>query len=269
MPELPEVETARRGISPHVKNQRVIQVRVYQPKLRWSVPKEVHEIEGHVIKEVARRGKYLLLESKVGTIMIHLGMSGNVRICDKALSPEKHDHVDIELENALMLRLHDPRRFGSVLWAENSAVHPLIKNLGPEPLSSEFTALDLYTRSRSRKVNIKSYIMNSHIVVGVGNIYASESLFMAGINPKISAGRISLKRYEKLVFAIKTVLSLAIDQGGTTLKDFVNADGDTGYFQLKLSVYGRVDKPCPQCSKPVRQFTQSQRSTFYCPQCQK
>ncbi len=269
MPELPEVETARRGISPHIKNQRVVSVRVYQPTLRWSVPQEVHDIEGHVIKEVSRRGKYLLLESKVGTVIIHLGMSGNVRICDKSLSPEKHDHVDIELENSLILRLHDPRRFGSVLWAKNSAKHPLIKNLGPEPLSSEFTAQGLYARSRSRKVNIKSYIMNSHIVVGVGNIYASESLFTAGINPKISAGRISLKRYEKLVFAIKTVLSLAIEQGGTTLKDFVNADGDTGYFQLKLSVYGRAGEPCPQCSKPVRQFTQSQRSTFYCPQCQK
>ncbi len=270
MPELPEVETTRRGISPHIKGQQVSKVTVRQPKLRWPVPKELHQLEGQTINHVDRRAKYLLLHTSKGTVIIHLGMSGNLRVCDKDVKPGKHDHVDIEFNNGLLLRLQDTRRFGSVLWTTSKIEkHPLIRNLGPEPLTDDFDADYLYQQSRNRKVNIKTFIMNAHIVVGVGNIYASESLFMAAINPKITAGRISLKRYEKLVFAVKTVLSLAIEQGGTTLKDFVNADGQTGYFQLKLSVYGRTDQPCTNCSNPIRQITQAQRSTYYCPQCQK
>ncbi len=269
MPELPEVETTRRGISPHILGQTVLKVTVRQPKLRWPVPKELSEIEGQAVTQVNRRAKYLLLHTKAGIAIIHLGMSGNLRVCEKDIKPGKHDHVDFEFANGKVLRLQDPRRFGSVLWTKNLASHKLLRDLGPEPLSTDFTAEYLYKKSRSRKVNIKTFIMNAHIVVGVGNIYASESLFMAGINPKINAGRISLKRYEKLVFAIKTVLTLAIEQGGTTLKDFVNADGQTGYFQLELSVYGKTGKPCTTCSTSIRQITQGQRSTFYCPQCQK
>ncbi|HEC04923.1 MAG TPA: bifunctional DNA-formamidopyrimidine glycosylase/DNA-(apurinic or apyrimidinic site) lyase [Thiothrix sp.] len=269
MPELPEVETTCRGISPHVSHQKVIKVTVRQPKLRWPVPKELQQLEGQTIKRVYRRAKYCLLESPAGTVIIHLGMSGNLRICDKGMKAEKHDHVDIQFDNGKILRLQDPRRFGCVLWTQKLSQHPLIRDLGPEPLSEEFTAPFLYEKSRSRKVNIKTFIMNAKVVVGVGNIYASESLFMSGINPKTLAGKISLKRYEKLVFAIKTVLSLAIDQGGTTLKDFVNASGQPGYFQQKLSVYGRAEQPCLTCKQPIRQITQAQRSTYYCSTCQK
>lgn len=269
MPELPEVETACRGISPYITHQKVVEVIVRQPKLRWPVPEEIHELEGYEIIAVTRRGKYLLLESQVGTVMMHLGMSGNVRICRQTQEPDKHDHIDIVFDNSSILRLHDPRRFGSVLWTKEVLSHPLLKNLGPEPLGLLFTAQHLYEKSRGRKVNIKSYIMNSAIVVGVGNIYASESLFMAGINPKTSVARISIKRYEKLVTSIQTILTRAIEQGGTTLKDFVNADGQTGYFQQKLSVYGKANEPCPKCNKPIKHFTQSQRTTYYCSQCQK
>jgi len=273
MPELPEVETTCRGISPHITHQQVTKVTIRQAKLRWPVPDELHDLEGATIKRVYRRAKYVLLESKAGTVIIHLGMSGNLRICDEHTQPEKHDHVDIcfndSEDNGKILRLQDPRRFGCVLWTQNLSRHKLIRDLGPEPLSDDFTAKILYDLSRSRKVNIKTFIMNAKIVVGVGNIYASESLFMAAINPKTIAGKISLKRYEKLVFAIKTVLSLAIDQGGTTLKDFVNADGQPGYFQQKLSVYGRDRQPCLTCQQPIQKIIQAARSTYYCSRCQK
>ncbi len=269
MPELPEVETTLRGVSPHVKGQKVIAVCVRQPRLRWPVPDDLQMLQGEVIESLQRRAKYLLLNTKKGTVIIHLGMSGSLRICAQETEPGKHDHVDIVLDNSKLLRLCDPRRFGSVLWAQNVNKHPLLRNLGPEPLSEVFSANYLYEKSRNRKVNIKSFIMNAQVVVGVGNIYASESLYMAGINPKNLAGRISLKRYEKLVFSIKTVLSLAIEQGGTTLRDFVSADGQTGYFQLKLSVYGRTGEACPKCQTPIKQITQGQRSTYYCTVCQK
>ena len=270
MPELPEVETTRRGISPHIKGRQVAKVIIRQPKLRWPVPKELHQLEGSTITRVGRRAKYLLLKTRTGTALIHLGMSGNLRICDSDTPADKHDHVDIVFTHGQLLRLQDPRRFGSVLWTtQRIEEHALIRKLGPEPLTDSFNAAYLYHQSRTRKVNIKTFIMNAQMVVGVGNIYASESLFMAGINPKITAGKISLKRYETLVYAIKTVLSLAIEQGGTTLKDFVNADGQTGYFQLELSVYGRAGQPCNSCRQPIRQITQNQRSTYYCPQCQK
>ncbi len=268
MPELPEVETTLRGITPYVKGQKVVAVHIRQPKLRWPVPSELHELEGQVVDSLQRRAKYLLMHTLKGTVIIHLGMSGSLRICDHDTAPGKHDHVDIVLANSHLLRLQDPRRFGSVLWTQQINRHPLLCALGPEPLHEAFNARYLYEKSRSRKVTIKTFIMNAHVVVGVGNIYASESLFMAGINPKTIAGRLSMARYEKLVFAIKTVLSLAIEQGGTTLRDFVSAEGQTGYFQLALSVYGRTGKPCQQCQKPIRQITQGQRSTYYCTSCQ-
>ena len=268
MPELPEVETTLRGISPHILQQKITALRVYQSKLRWPVPNELSAIEGQVVLSVKRRAKYLLIETALGTVIIHLGMSGSLRLCDRSVAPQKHDHVEFTINNKQVLRLHDPRRFGCVLWTQNPAQHKLIINLGPEPLLAEFTAEHLYACSRNRKVSIKSFVMDAKNVVGVGNIYASEALFMAGINPKIQAGRIALKRYQLLVVAIKQVLRAAIKQGGTTLNDFVNADGDTGYFQLKLNVYGRQGQACTRCDSVIVKIVQNQRASFYCPQCQ-
>lgn len=271
MPELPEVETSRRGIEPHILGQRVSEVIIRQKKLRWPVPASIKkQLPSQIIRQVERRGKYLLLLTDNGTLIIHLGMSGSLRILPANTAAEKHDHFDIAFENGKLLRLRDPRRFGAVLWTSKDPLHhKLLSQLGPEPLSDNFNTDYLYSISRNRKVAIKTLIMNSHIVVGVGNIYASESLFLAGINPRRSAHRISKQRYGKLVCAIKTILSRAIQQGGTTLRDFTQQDGKPGYFQQTLSVYGRTDQPCPICASPVKQFTQAQRSTYYCPHCQK
>ena len=224
---------------------------------------------GSTIQSVGRRGKYLLLTTETGTLIIHLGMSGSLRILDNNIPAEKHDHLDIVFSNNKLLRLKDPRRFGAALWTKRDPLaHKLLASLGPEPLTNDFNSDMLHQLSRSRKVAIKTFIMNSQIVVGVGNIYASESLFMAGINPKTSAHRISLKRYQLLVEAIKQVLQDSIKQGGTSLRDFTREDGKPGYFQQTLSVYGRNDEPCIQCKTPIKQITQGQRSTFYCPTCQ-
>ncbi len=270
MPELPEVETTRQGIIPYIDQQIVSEVTVRQPKLRWPIPDEIQQMVGQKIESVKRRGKYLLLETSQGTALIHLGMSGSLRVIDAGATPDKHDHVDICFNNSKAIRLHDPRRFGSVLWTtKNPLKHKLIRSLGPEPLSDDFNADYLFSVSRGRKVSIKQFIMNGHVVVGVGNIYACESLFMAGISPKRLAGKVSKARYEKFVAEIKTVLTNAIKQGGTTLKDFVQAEGKPGYFQQQLNVYGRADEACNQCGKAVMQITQGQRSTFYCSQCQR
>lgn len=271
MPELPEVETSRRGIKPHILNKKVIDVIVRQKQLRWPIPSALKkQLIGHKIQQVERRGKYILLRTQAGTVILHLGMSGSLRILNKSVAAEKHDHFDILFNNNKVLRLRDPRRFGSVLWTTSDPLkHKLLINLGPEPLSEEFTAEYLFALSRSRKVVIKTFLMNSHIVVGVGNIYANESLFRAGINPKRAANKISLARYQKLVPAIKSILEKSIEQGGTTLKDFINEDGKPGYFQQTLAVYGRASKPCIQCGKIITQITQAQRSTFYCSQCQR
>lgn len=270
MPELPEVETTRRGIIPYIDQQIVSEVIVRQPKLRWPIPDEIQQMVGQKIESVKRRGKYLLLETPQGTVLIHLGMSGSLRVIDAGATPDKHDHVDICFNNSKAIRLHDPRRFGSVLWTtKNPLKHKLIRSLGPEPLSDDFNADYLFSVSRGRKVSIKQFIMNGHVVVGVGNIYACESLFMAGISPKRLAGKVSKARYERFVAEIKTVLANAIEQGGTTLKDFVQAEGKPGYFQQQLNVYGRAGEPCNQCAKAVMQITQGQRSTFYCSQCQR
>ncbi len=270
MPELPEVETTRRGISPYVVGKKVVSIIVRQAKLRWLVPESLHELEGEKILSLKRRAKYLLLESSRGTAILHLGMSGSLRVINADLAPEKHDHVDIVFSTNKAIRLHDPRRFGAVLWTKYDPLqHKLLCHLGPEPLSEKFDAFLLYTMSRKRKVSVKQFIMNAQIVVGVGNIYASESLFMSGISPKTASGRISLKRYEKLVEAIKVVLARSIEQGGTTLRDFVQAEGKPGYFQQQLNVYGREGEECNVCGSLIKQINQGQRSSFYCSSCQK
>ncbi len=271
MPELPEVETTRRGIEPHIKDKQVEDVIVRHHQLRWPVPRGLKaKLVGHKVQSVSRRAKYLLIEFDHGTLILHLGMSGSLRIIDRALPAEKHDHLDILFGHGKALRLTDPRRFGCVLWSEdNPQQHELIAQLGPEPLSTDFNGEYLYRQSRGRKSTIKQFIMDGKIVVGVGNIYASESLFLAGINPKRIAGKVSRERYDKLTEAIKQVLSAAIKQGGTTLRDFVGGDGKPGYFAQQLNVYDRKDKPCPVCGTPIRQFVLGQRSTYYCPKCQR
>lgn len=268
MPELPEVETTRRGIEPHLLGQRIEKFIIRQAQLRWPISSELHQLKGAVIEAIQRRGKYLLLETAQGTALFHLGMSGSLRICAADLAAEKHDHLDLVLSNAKALRLRDPRRFGAVLWAGCGELHPLLAHLGVEPLTDEFTADYLLARAARRQVSIKEFIMNARIVVGVGNIYANEALFMAKINPRRAAGQISYLELQRLVVAIKTVLERAIVQGGTTLRDFVREDGQTGYFQIELQVYGRTQQTCTVCASLIQQIRQGQRSTWYCPYCQ-
>jgi formamidopyrimidine-DNA glycosylase len=271
MPELPEVETTRRGIEPHLLDARIHALTVRQKQLRWPVPDEMAtRIAGARIEQVARRAKYLLIETTHGTLIIHLGMSGSLRIVDKTLTPEKHDHIDLHFGRGKLLRYTDPRRFGAWLWCEQSVYqHPLLASLGPEPLSDDFSGEYLFRKSRGRKLTVKSLIMDSHVVAGVGNIYANEALFMAGIHPLRPAGRISRLRYERLTKAICSVLDAAIRQGGTTLRDFLNSDGRPGYFQQSLHVYGRASEACTKCAAPIRETRSGQRSTFYCPRCQR
>ncbi len=270
MPELPEVETTRNGIAPHIEHNTVRKVVVRNRQLRWPVPADLNrKLKGQRIDQVQRRGKYLLLYSANGTVIIHLGMSGSLRIVDSTVPAEKHDHVDLQFENGICLRLRDPRRFGCVLFCEDDPLqHPLLQKLGPEPLQRDFNAALLFAQSRKRKTTIKQLIMDSKIVVGVGNIYASESLFLAGIHPKRKAGRLTKQQASDLVKAIKTILKRAIRQGGTTLKDFTASDGKPGYFQQKLNVYDRGGEPCPQCGQAIKQIVLGQRSTFYCSGCQ-
>ena len=271
MPELPEVETTRRGIEPHINHHVINDLIIRNRALRWPVPKQLgSKIGGQRIQAVDRRGKYILLRLETGTVIIHLGMSGSLRVCPPETPARKHDHVDFVLDSGLALRLHDPRRFGAVLWTDKDpARHELLSALGPEPLEDSFNAACLYHSTRKRSASIKAVIMNSHIVVGVGNIYACESLFLAGINPKRKAGSLSRARCETLVLAIKQVLGDSITQGGTTLRDYIRENGQPGYFALRLNVYGKAGEPCPTCGKPIRQIKQQQRSTFYCTQCQR
>lgn len=271
MPELPEVETTRRGIEPHITHQRITAMDIRQPKLRWPIPQTLAEqIHGAVINKVQRRGKYLLVEFDMGTMLIHLGMSGSLRILEleQAHVIGKHDHVDWILNNEKVLRFTDPRRFGAVLWQPKGSVHELLASLGPEPLSDAFTADYLYQRCEGKRSAIKTVIMDSHIVVGVGNIYANEALFMAGIDPRRAAGKISKERIARLVDAIRLVLGFAIEQGGTTLKDFVGGDGKPGYFRQELRVYGRAGLPCTSCQTELKEVRLGQRSTVFCPHCQ-
>ena len=270
MPELPEVETTRRGIEPHLTGQKVKVMVVRQPKLRWPVPEALPErVAGQVISSVERRGKYLLLNIAGGAVMIHLGMSGSLYLVAEDQPAAYHDHVDLVLESGMALRLTDPRRFGSVLWQAGGESHELLEKLGPEPLSDEFNADYLIRKCNGRKQAIKQLIMDSHIVVGVGNIYANEALFSAGIHPKRQAGRVSAIRLARLVEEIKQVLARAIEQGGTTLKDFVGGDGKPGYFKQELNVYGRAGKSCHNCNANLKEIRLGQRSTVYCPECQR
>lgn len=258
-----------RGISPYLLNKNIKAINVRQAQLRWLVPDEIHTAVNQKITSVVRRGKYIIASSKAGSIIMHLGMSGSLRIMDKPFNTRKHDHVLFELSNKKSLVYHDPRRFGSILWTSSVAEqHPLIADLGPEPLSDEFSGDYLFKASRQKKVAIKNFVMNSHMVVGVGNIYASEALFRAGIRPGKAAGRVTAAAYDSLVIEIKSVLTAAIESGGTTLRDFVNSAGEPGYFQQTLNVYGREGEPCRQCSSPIKQRTINQRSSFYCARCQ-
>ncbi|MDW3096053.1 MAG: bifunctional DNA-formamidopyrimidine glycosylase/DNA-(apurinic or apyrimidinic site) lyase [Gammaproteobacteria bacterium] len=270
MPELPEVETTRRGIEPHINGQKVLSVITRTKKLRWPIPSQLNKnLSQKVITSVNRRGKYLLLKTESGTLIIHLGMSGSLRVTETTASAQKHDHVDVVFKKNI-LRLHDPRRFGAVLWTNNNPLsHKLLVSLGPEPLDEDFTAKHIYEASRNRRISVKEFIMNSHVVVGVGNIYATEALFTSKIHPLRAAGKISFARYELLVTAIKVILSEAIQRGGTTLRDFTREDGKPGYFQQELKVYGRTKKPCVVCARPLRSTKQGQRTTTYCSQCQR
>jgi len=271
MPELPEVETTRRGIEPHLVGKSIHSLVVRQKQLRWPVPDELAErLTGAKVLRVARRAKYLLIETSHGTLIIHLGMSGSLRIVDSTLAPDTHDHIDLHFGNKKILRYTDPRRFGAWLWCGQTVdQHPLLASLGPEPLGDTFNGEYLFHRSRGRKLAIKSFIMDSHTVAGVGNIYANEALFMAGIHPLRAAGRISRALYMRLAEAIRNVLAAAIRQGGTTLRDFLNSEGKPGYFQQSLQVYARTAEPCPRCDTPIRETRSGQRSTFYCPRCQR
>ncbi len=271
MPELPEVETTRLGISPHVSGKLIINVVVRNKNLRWPITATLKkDILNQTFEKIDRRGKYLLYYTTHGCMIMHLGMSGSLRIVDKKTKPGKHDHFDILFVSGKILRFHDPRRFGSILWTRKDPLqHKLIKHLGPEPLSKDFNGDFLHQRSKKRTQAIKNFIMDSHNVVGVGNIYASESLFMAGINPKRKAGNVSLERYKHLSETIKIILQRSIKQGGTTLRDFVNGDGNPGYFQQQLNVYARAGLPCKYCQSIIKETKLGQRSSFYCSTCQK
>ena len=273
MPELPEVEVTRRGIAPHVEGRTVSGVVTRRSGLRWPFPKDLTTLlAGQVIRSTARRGKYLLLNFDHGTLIIHLGMSGHLRILPSGLAAQKHDHIDIEFQTQVM-RFTDPRRFGAVLWhaKEDGDIeqHLLLRRLGVEPLGRDDLAALLHRNTRTRSAAIKQVLLAGDIVVGVGNIYACESLFEAGIHPNTAARRISLARYEKLAVAIRRVLAAAIEQGGSTLRDFIGADGASGYFQQSYFVYDREGESCRQCATPVRRIVQGQRSTFYCGRCQR
>lgn len=270
MPELPEVETTLRGIEPALAGREIERLVIRNASLRWPVSDDVFQAQGRKVSLCRRRAKYLLIELGEGGLLIHLGMSGSLRICAEDEAPRKHDHFDLVLDSGKCIRFNDPRRFGVFDWWEAPAEqHPLLNHLGPEPLSEEFSGKHLWERSRGRKGAVKNFIMDGKIVVGVGNIYASEALFMAGIHPLRAAGRISATRYEALAQAIRDVLSRAIRHGGTTLRDFLNSDGNPGYFAQELLVYERVGKPCFQCGAPLKRKVIGQRSSYYCPRCQR
>lgn len=271
MPELPEVETTRRGLAPHLEQRRFAGAVVRDARLRHGGVERIDaEIRNQLVERVARRGKYLLFYCERGALVLHLGMSGSLRMVAADVPPQRHDHVDLLLESGLCVRLRDPRRFGSVFWVSGDPYqHKLLCNLGPEPLEQEFDGTTLWRAVRTRSAAIKSVIMDHHVVVGVGNIYASEALFLAGIRPGRAAKRLRREECAALVSAIKQVLEQALKAGGTTLRDYVHGTGSPGYFQLELMVYGRVGEPCRHCKTPIKSIRTGQRSTFYCPRCQK
>jgi len=270
VPELPEVETTRRGVEPYSRGAVVRELVVREPRLRWPVPDDLAELlGGQTIVAVERRAKYLLFRTAVGSLIVHLGMSGSLRVVSPHETPGRHDHIDLLFEGGHCLRYNDPRRFGCFLWQEPGQQHPLLSHLGPEPLSAEFDGETLYRHSRGRTGPVKNFIMDGKVVVGVGNIYANEALFLSGIRPDRGAGRISQRRYQRLAENIKQVLTSAIDQGGTTLKDFVGGDGKPGYFALQLHVYGRTGLPCTSCGRQLQEVRLGQRSSVYCVACQR
>ncbi|TFG81549.1 MAG: bifunctional DNA-formamidopyrimidine glycosylase/DNA-(apurinic or apyrimidinic site) lyase [Chromatiales bacterium] len=270
MPELPEVETTRRGLAPWLEGQKIARTVARTPRLRWPIPDEfTGRLPGARVSALDRRAKWLFLRTDRGTALLHLGMTGSFRVLREDQPPGIHDHLDIVTGDGVTIRFHDPRRFGSVLWTGGDpALHRFIAPLGPEPLGDDFTAGYLQQRSRKRSIAIKPHLMNAHIVVGVGNIYASEALFRAGIHPARAAGRIALPRMEALVVAVKEVLAESIHSGGTTLRDYYNGDGQPGYFARRLRVYDRAGRPCRECGAPVKQVVLGQRSSYYCPRCQ-
>lgn len=269
MPELPEVEVTRLGVSPYLIDQEVSGLTVRNASLRWPVPDIAQQIVGQTIRDVRRRAKYLLIDTDAGTTIVHLGMSGSLRILPRNTPVEKHDHIDLELANGHILRFNDPRRFGAWLWCElPEAAHPLLSKLGPEPLQDTFNTSYLKQALSKKKKAIKLCLMDNHIVVGVGNIYANEALFSAGIHPQAEARRIESERLTLLVAEIKQVLDQAIKQGGTTLKDFTNADGKPGYFAQKLHVYGRGGETCDECGNLLSEIKLGQRTTVFCGICQ-
>ena len=273
MPELPEVETTLRGIQPSLQDQQISEIRVYNPSLRIPVDEHIHTACGRRISDLYRRAKYILIDTQgdpEGGIMIHLGMSGSLRLCHPESARLKHDHVELILDDGSCMRFNDPRRFGIFTWWEAPAEsHVLLRDLGPEPLGDEFDGAYLYRASRGRQVAVKNFIMNGQVVVGVGNIYASEALYRAGIHPTRPAGRISAQRYDDLALSIRDVLEHAIRQGGTTLRDFAAPDSQPGYFAIDLQVYEREGEPCFGCGNPVRRKVIGQRSSYYCPRCQR
>ena len=270
MPELPEVETTRRGLEPLVVGQTIRSIAVREPRLRWPVePSLDRRLRNRTVRELSRRGKYLLVTTDAGTLLVHLGMSGSLLFLQERREPARHDHFDLEFVSGALLRFNDPRRFGSLHWCASPEAHWLLRNLGPEPLGPDFSGDYLWRVSRGRRVAIKTLLMNGRIVAGLGNIYANEALFRAGIHPSRQSGRVSRKRLKHLADAVGAVLREAIEAGGTTLQDFVGGDGKPGYFQLALDVYGRTGEPCARCERPIRVRTIAQRATYYCANCQR
>lgn len=270
MPELPEVETTRRGLAPHLTGRHITDVLLRRPDLRWPIAEQIRTVlPGQRIDAVRRRAKYLLLDTAAGSAVLHLGMTGSLRVLPQSTAVRSHDHVDVLLDDDRVLRFNDPRRFGCLLWQAPDSTHPLLANLGPEPLSDDFDGDWLYAQSRGRKQAVKTFLMDQATVVGVGNIYAAESLFMAGIAPKRAAGSISRERYRRLADAVKAILGYAITRGGTTLRDFISPDGAPGYFEQELQVYGRGGAPCPACGKALKQASIGQRTSVWCSHCQR
>jgi formamidopyrimidine-DNA glycosylase len=269
MPELPEVEVTRRGLEPHLAGRRISGVAVREPRLRWPISPAVMRLAGRIVKSIRRRGKYLLVDCGDGYLILHLGMSGSLRLVPPGTPAQKHDHFDLLFADRC-LRLRDPRRFGAVLWASGAPeAHPLLAHLGVEPLSPALTPARLHAMTRGARVAIKLFLMDARRIVGVGNIYANEALFRAGINPRKRAGKLGISESKVLVPAIKATLRAAIKAGGSSLRDFVGADGNAGYFQQRYWVYDREGKPCRRCGTAIRRIVQGARSTFWCPTCQK
>ncbi|MBV6811938.1 bifunctional DNA-formamidopyrimidine glycosylase/DNA-(apurinic or apyrimidinic site) lyase [Xanthomonas campestris pv. pennamericanum] len=271
MPELPEVETTLRGLSPHLVGQRIHGVILRRPDLRWPIPEQIERLlPGATITNVRRRAKYLLIDTDAGgSALLHLGMSGSLRVLPGDTLPRAHDHVDISLQNGRVLRFNDPRRFGCLLWQSGTQTHELLAALGPEPLSDAFTGDYLHVLAQGRRAAVKTFLMDQAVVVGVGNIYAAESLHRAGISPLREAGKVSLARYRRLADAVKDILAYAIQRGGTTLRDFISPDGAPGYFEQELSVYGREGEACKQCGRVLKHATIGQRATVWCGSCQR